>query len=45
MIGFYFISGEINPADILRKHWGYEQIRPQLKALLFWKFNTEEVED
>jgi hypothetical protein len=30
MIGFYFIPGEINPADILSKHWGYAQIWPQL---------------
>jgi hypothetical protein len=44
MIGFYFIPGEINPADILSKHWGYAQIWPQLKALLFWKGNTEEIQ-
>jgi hypothetical protein len=44
MIGFYFIPGEINPEDILCKHWGYEKIWPQLKALLFWKGNTEEIE-
>ena len=40
MIGFYFIPGEINPADILSKHWGYAQIWSQLKALLFWKGDT-----
>jgi hypothetical protein len=44
MIGFYFIPGEINPEDILNKHWGYAQIWPQLKAFLFWKVNTEEIE-
>jgi hypothetical protein len=44
MIGFYFIPGEINPADILSKHWEYAQIWPQLKALLFWKSNTVEIE-
>jgi hypothetical protein len=32
MIGFYFIPGEFNPADILSEHWGYAQIRPQLKS-------------
>jgi hypothetical protein len=40
MIGFYFIPGEINPADILSKHRGYAQISPQLKVLLLWKGNT-----
>jgi hypothetical protein len=35
MIGFYFIPGDTNPADILSKHWGYAQVWPQLKALLF----------
>jgi hypothetical protein len=28
MIGFYFIPGNSNPADILSKHWGYAQIWP-----------------
>ena len=42
MIGFYFIPGDINPADILSKHWGYSQIWSQLKPLLFWKVDTEE---
>jgi hypothetical protein len=23
IVEFYFIPGEINPADILSKHWGY----------------------
>jgi hypothetical protein len=40
MIGFYFIPGDINPADILSKHWGYSQIWYQLRALLFWKGDT-----
>jgi hypothetical protein len=40
MIGFYFIPGDSNPADILSKHWVYAQIWPQLKALLFWKGDT-----
>ena len=45
MIGFYFIPGEINPADILSKHWGYAQIWSQLKALLFWKGDTGNIND
>ena len=44
MIGFYFIPGDLNPADILRKHWGYAQIWNQLKALLFWKGDTNDIE-
>jgi hypothetical protein len=40
MIGFYFIPGVINPADILSEHWGYSQIWYQLQALLFWKGDT-----
>jgi hypothetical protein len=31
MIGFYFIPGDMNPADILSKHWGYSQIWYQLQ--------------
>jgi hypothetical protein len=45
MIGFYFIPGIINPADILSKHWGYAQIWPQLKALLFWKGDTNDIQE
>ena len=44
MIGFYFIPGELNQADLLSKHWGYAQIWPQLKALLFWKGDTNDIE-
>jgi hypothetical protein len=37
IVGFFYIPGDINPADILSKHWGYSQIRDRLKSLLFWK--------
>jgi hypothetical protein len=40
MLGFYFIPGNINPADILSKNEGYSQIWYQLQALLFWKGDT-----
>jgi hypothetical protein len=43
MIDFNFIPGDINPADILSKHWGYSQIWPQLKTVLFWKGDTAEI--
>jgi len=40
IIRFYHLKGELNPADILSKHWGYAQIKEQLKALLFWSGDT-----
>ena len=40
LINFYHLKGEYNPADILSKHWGYAQIKDQLKALLFWQGDT-----
>ena len=36
MVNFFHIPGEINPADILSKHWGCQQIWKQLQPLLFW---------
>ncbi|MEL7196229.1 MAG: reverse transcriptase domain-containing protein [Bacteroidota bacterium] len=42
-IRFYHIEGENNPADILSKHWGYAQIWPMLKPILFYQGNTEEL--
>jgi hypothetical protein len=35
IVGFYFFPGELNPADVLSKHWGYTQIRERQKSLLF----------
>ena len=40
MVKFFHIPGEINPADILGKHWGHQQIWKQLQPLLFWKGDT-----
>ena len=37
IVCFQHIPGDINPADILSKHWGYTQIWPMLQTLLFWK--------
>jgi hypothetical protein len=42
-VGFYFIPGEVNPAVILSKHWGYTQIRECLKSLLLWKGDTADI--
>jgi hypothetical protein len=27
IVGFFFMRGDNNPADILRKHWGCSQIK------------------
>ena len=43
MVQFVFINGDINPADILSKHWGYAQIWTMLKTLLFWYGETSDV--
>jgi hypothetical protein len=36
VLGFYFIDGIDNPADILSKHWGYQQVWKLLQPVLFW---------
>ena len=34
MLYFGFIDGSINPADILSKHWGYQQVKEMIQHLL-----------
>jgi hypothetical protein len=41
---FIHIPGALNPADILSKAWGYQQVWIMLKALLFWEGDTIEIE-
>ena len=36
MLSFIHIDGPMNPADILSKHWGYQQVKSLLKPLTFW---------
>ena len=43
IVGFHFIPGEHNPADILSRHWGYTQVRECLKSLLFRKGDTADI--
>ena len=38
---FFKIRSEDNPADILSKHNGYQQAWPHIRALLFWRGETE----
>ena len=45
VIKFVFIDGNINPADILSKLWGYQQIKTRLKAMLFWKGDTADISE
>ena len=40
IISFHHLPGELNPADILTKHWGYSQIWPMLQAVMFWRGDT-----
>jgi hypothetical protein len=40
MLALYHIAGELNPADILSKHWGYQQIWSVLQPVLFWQGDT-----
>jgi hypothetical protein len=43
IVNFHHIGGKINPADILSKHWGYQQVWRQLRPLLFWSGDTAEI--
>ena len=45
MVVFHFLSGDDSPADILSKHWGYTQVKERLKALLFWKGDTANIQE
>jgi hypothetical protein len=42
IIALYFKKGKDNPADILSKHWAYNDIKHVLQPILYWKGNTEE---
>ena len=39
-VNFYHIPGDVNPADILSKHWGYQQVWTMMQPILFWKGDT-----
>ena len=38
-------SGKINPADMLSKHWEYQQVRPLMRPLLSYKGDTVDIID
>ena len=37
---FHHLAGALNPADILSKHWGYQQVWPILQPIMFWRGDT-----
>jgi hypothetical protein len=43
MLLMYYVPGEINPADILSKHWAYQQIWKRLQPLLFYQGDTTDL--
>jgi hypothetical protein len=45
IVGFYHVDGERNPADILSKHWGYQQVWKLLRTLMFWQGDTIDILD
>ena len=45
ILGLFKVAGEFNPADILSKHYGYTQAWPMIKALLFWRGDTNNIGD
>ena len=43
-LDFYHIDGNENPADILSKHWGYQQIWKLLQPFIFWRGDTKDID-
>ena len=39
MMVFNHMPGEHNPADIVSKHWGYQQVWKTLRLIFFWRGN------
>jgi hypothetical protein len=40
ILGYYWIDGKENPADIVSKHWSYPQVWHLLKPILFYSGDT-----
>jgi hypothetical protein len=38
-VEFCHLPGDLNPADILSKRWGYAQVWPMLRTVMFWTGN------
>ena len=44
-LGFYWIDGSKNPADVLSKHWKFHDVWPTLKTIMFWRGDTSVIDD
>lgn len=40
---FYHINGDINPANVLSKHWAYSGVWRVLQPILFWEGDTSTI--
>ena len=40
IIRFYHLPGDLNPADVLTKHWSYAKVWTTLQAVMFWTGDT-----
>jgi hypothetical protein len=45
ILGYNWVDGKNNPADIVSKHWSYPHIWHLLKPLLFYSGNIKELLD
>ena len=45
VLGYYWIDGKRNPADVFSKHWSYPQVWHLVKPLLFYSGNTLDLID
>jgi hypothetical protein len=45
ILGYYWIDGKKNPADIVSKHWSYPQVWHLLKPILFYSGDTGKLID
>ena len=43
VISFHHLSGKLNPADVLSKHWGHTQVWQLLRPLMFWSGDTRNI--
>ena len=43
MVSFHHIPGDLNPANVLSKHWGHSQVYSLLRPLLFYKGDVSEL--
>ena len=42
-VNFTYLDGKYNPADIMSKHWAYQQIWIMLKPIFFFHRDTAEI--